>query len=108
MTACLIYSTHPTIDQARATAKALLDGRLAACCNILPAMESHYVWLGKPETATEVLMLSKTTQAQATAAMAAIKSVHPSQCPAILQLPVSGGHADFLGWIAAQSGGEGL
>lgn len=95
----LIYSTHPSQDQARQTAEALLERGLAACCNILGQAESHYVWKGKREQAAEVVMLSKVPDANAPAAMDAIRAQHPYDCPAILELPVAGGDPDFLAWV---------
>lgn len=97
----LIYSTHPSPEQARETASALLDAQLVACCNLLPAMESHYVWAGKRETAAECVLLSKTSAAQAEAVMATIKTLHPHDCPAVLEIPVKGGNPAFLAWVAA-------
>ena len=96
---CLIYSTHPSLEQARASADALLNAKLAACCNILPGMESHYVWEGKQEQSAEVAMLSKTTELAAENAIKRLKTMHPYECPAILKLPVEGGNPAFLGWV---------
>lgn len=98
---CLIYSTHPSLEQARETASLLLDQKLAACCNILGAIESHYEWEGKREQAQEVAMLSKTTEAHAARVMRVIQSAHPYDCPAILQIPLMGGNPAFLDWVSA-------
>lgn len=97
---CFIYSTHPTLEQARTSADALLDDGLAACCNILPAAESHYMWEGKREQTSEIVMFSKTTLALAEATMERLKTLHPYACPAILKLPINGGNPAFLAWVA--------
>lgn len=96
---CLLYSVHPSLEQARDSAAALLDANLVACCNILPGMESHYDWEGKRETATECVMLSKTTASQAAAATETIKNLHPYDCPAIVEIPIQGGNPAFLAWV---------
>lgn len=96
---CLLYSAHPSLEQARASATALLDEKLAACCNILPAGESHYVWQGQREQALEVLMLSKTTENLAHLAMDRLKTMHPYECPAVIKLPGDGGNPAFLAWV---------
>lgn len=98
---CLVYATFPDADSARRAAHALVEGHLAACCNLLPPIESIYFWNGHVQEGPETAMLVKTTTALAPAAMAAIATGHPYENPAILQLPVSGGSADFLGWIAS-------
>lgn len=97
--ACLLYSVHPSLAQARESAQALLDEQLAACCNILPAMESHYVWEGKRTQSAEFAMFSKTTAGMAETAMERLKALHPYACPAILRLPIDGGNPAFLAWI---------
>lgn len=96
---CLLYSTHPSLDQARISADSLLNEKLAACCNILPPAESHYIWGGKREQSAEIVMLSKTSQALAETAMERLKTLHPYDCPAILKLPVEGGNPAFLAWV---------
>lgn len=96
---CLIYSTHPSLEQARLTAAALLDAQLAACCNILPGMESHFVWHGQREHTTEYAMLTKTTAAAAATVRDRIRTLHPYDCPAVVEIPVEAGNPDFLAWI---------
>jgi periplasmic divalent cation tolerance protein len=102
MAPCLLYSTHPDLAQARITAQALLADKLAACCNILPGMESHYEWHGERQHAQEVILLSKTRMGLRAQAIAAIAALHPYDCPAILEIPVAGGHAPYLAWLDAQ------
>ncbi len=98
----LLYIPYPTVEAARATATALLNERLIACCNILPAMESHYRWEGALTTSTEYLMLAKTTPAHADAVRTRIATLHPYTCPAILTLPASA-TADFAQWVTHET-----
>jgi periplasmic divalent cation tolerance protein len=58
--AVLVYTTWPSIVEAERAGHAIVEGRLAACVNILPGMISHYWWQGKIERAEEVVMLIKT------------------------------------------------
>ena len=103
---CLIYTTFPDIESARAVAQALLAEKLVACCNILPAGESHYVWEGSAQVASEVVMISKTTMAAASAVTAHIKARHPYKNSAILQLPVTDAPPEFIAWVAGQVSGD--
>src|SRR5260221_3168270 len=57
----VILTTWPDGDKARVAARALVEEHLAACANIVPAVESIYRWEGNIETASEVLMLVKST-----------------------------------------------
>ena len=101
-TAVLIYTTFPSEADAKATGRALVEGRLAACVNILPGIIAIFAWDGALDEAVETAMIVKTTQGRAAEALAEIKRLHPYTTPARLVLPVAGGGEDFLQWIAAQ------
>lgn len=102
--ALLIYTTFPTLDDAKKTGRFLVENRLAACVNILPRMTSLYMWDGKLEEGDETVMLVKTTQGRRARALEEIKRLHPFTTPARLVLPVAGGGEDFLAWIAERCG----
>ena len=57
--AVLVYTTWPSIVEAEAAGRTIVEKRLAACVNILPGMISHYWWEGKIERAEEVVMWSR-------------------------------------------------
>lgn len=99
----LVYTTFPDLPAAEAAAGDLLAARLVACANILPGMVSIYRWDGRVERAEEVVMVLKTTAAQAGAVVEAVRMRHPYDVPAILVLPVEGGLPAFLSWIAAEA-----
>ena len=96
---CMIYATFPTIEAARNAAQNLLRERLSACCNIFPAIESHYLWEGELQVAPEIVMLCKTTSVHAAAAIANIAANHPYETPAILQFPIESGAEKFIDWV---------
>lgn len=100
---CLIYSTHPSLEQARATARHLLDAGLVACCNILPPIESHYCWQGAYEQTSEIAMVCKTAARHAQQASQAIAAMHPYDCPAVAILALQDGYPPFLQWIDQQT-----
>lgn len=101
----LLYSPFPSIEAARAAAQSLLVEKLAACCNLIPGVESHYMWEGVPTAATEVILIAKTPADQAAAAAARIAALHPYACPAILTLPANA-NAAFALWAREQTGGR--
>ena len=98
----LLYVTCASVEQAQAIGQSLVKDKLAACVNILPAMQSIYEWEGTGEQANEVVMIVKTTADGAQACQEAILSRHEYDCPCILQIPVSAGHPAFLDWIKTQ------
>lgn len=102
----LVYATFASREEAHRIGSELVEGRLAACVNILGPMTSIYVWQGKREEGQETPMLIKTMSRLADAVVARVRALHGYDNPAILVLPVEGGSADFLAWIAAQTGPE--
>lgn len=99
----LLYTTFPSQEVALKIAHMLIAQRLAACANLLPSITSVYAWQNSIEQTNEVAMLVKTTMSQVDAAQRAIVSAHPYDCPCVLQLPIAGGHPDFLSWITTQT-----
>jgi periplasmic divalent cation tolerance protein len=101
--AVLIYSTFPSPEAAERVGGALVDRGLAACVNILPGMTSIYVWQGQRHRDAETVMIVKTREQLADTVVAEARRMHPHTNPAFVVLPVSGGSADFLRWIAEQT-----
>lgn len=99
----LIYATFPSMKVAETIGGSLVERRLAACVNILPAMTSIYVWEGKLSRDSEVAMLIKTRATLADTVITEARKLHPYANPALVVLPVSGGSADFLTWIASET-----
>ena len=99
----LVYVTCGDEQEAGAIARQLVEGRLAACCNILPGMQSVYRWEGKTEEATEVLLLAKTRAALVEAIVQKVQDLHSYDCPCVTALPLTGGAASFLQWIDEQT-----
>lgn len=99
----LYYGTTPDEATARSIAAALIEARLAACVNLLPGMQSIYRWQGRVEQASEVAMVIKSTRDHGPALIARFAALHPYECPALLELPVTGGAPAFLAWIADET-----
>ena len=97
-----IYMTAGSRDEARKIGKALVVSRLAACVNILDNINSFYMWEGKVQDETEVVMIAKTTPARVPQLVKKVKSLHSYDCPCIVSIPVSDGNRDFLDWIAEE------
>lgn len=95
----LIYATFPDSKTAEVAAYSLLAAGLAACVNILPGMVSIYRWQGAVERADECVVLIKTRQSLADAAIADATRHHPYDTPALVVLPITGGSARYLDWI---------
>lgn len=95
----IALTTWPEEDGAKAFAEYLLENRLAACINILPAMTSHYVWQGKLESGTEHQLIIKTRKAHQSAIEQALTEHHPYELAEFLTLPIESGGKAYLDWI---------
>ena len=97
--ALLILCTVPDREVALRLAEHLVERGLAACVNISQPVTSVYRWQGQTESATELLLLIKTTQQQYAALETAILSLHPYELPEIIAVPVSQGLPGYLDWV---------
>lgn len=60
---------------------------------------SVYWWKGKVETATEVLMLVKTTRTKFGALEKEIRRLHSYKTPEIIAVPIVAGSKPYLKWL---------
>ena len=96
----VVLVTCPTKASARKIATRLITERLAACVNILSGVESRFRWQGKIEEAREWLLLIKTERRLMTRLSAAVIASHPYEVPEVIALPLHGGSAPYLKWLA--------
>lgn len=94
----IILTTCPA-DVAERLGRGLVDARLAACVNIVPAVRSVYRWRGAVETADEVLLVIKGSDAQFAAIEAYIRAEHPYELPELIAVPVVAGLAAYVSWL---------
>lgn len=98
--AVLVLTTVGSPELGETIARALVDGRLAACVNVLPAMASTYRWKGQVERDTEHQLIVKTTAARAPAVERRIRELHSYELPEFLVIPIGAGGEPYLRWIA--------
>ena len=101
--ALLVLTNVPDVECAQWVARTLIEARLAACVNLLPAVQSMYRWQGKIEEATEITLLIKTTSQQVDSLQKAIVKLHPYDVPEIIATPIVAGYAPYLQWIATET-----
>ncbi len=100
----LVLVNTPTADAER-IAKALVEARLAACVNVVPAVKSFYHWEGKLEEATESTLLVKTQTALLPELTQAVKAIHPYSVPEVIAIDVmaNAGNLEYLAWVLAET-----
>ncbi len=95
----LVLTTAESLPQARTIADALIEHKLAACVNIVPHVQSIYVWKGKAEEAEEWFLWIKTTSEAFARVRDLIRELHSYELPECLCLAVEDGSQDYLRWI---------
>jgi periplasmic divalent cation tolerance protein len=94
-----VMTTTETKEQAEAIARYLVEEKLAACVQIINAIESTYLWKGKLECSREHLCLIKTREDLFPRIEAAIKKLHSYETPEIISVPIVKGSKEYLKWL---------
>lgn len=95
----VVLSTCGSEEEADRIARLLVERRLAACVNVLPNIRSVYHWKGAVETASECLLLIKSSRAQFEALRTALEGAHSYELPEALALSVVDGSPAYLEWL---------
>lgn len=96
----VVLVTTSTRDEAAAIAEALVSERLAACVNIVAAIESIYRWEGKVTRDSEALMIIKTTDDRYPELERRVKELHSYSTPEVLALRIDRGSEQYLDWLS--------
>jgi periplasmic divalent cation tolerance protein len=98
----VVLSTCGSEEEAVRIAKRLVEGRIAACVNLIPRIRSIYRWEGKVEDATEWMLLIKTSRERYDALCTVLEASHSYELPEVLALPVIAGSANYLAWLDSE------
>jgi periplasmic divalent cation tolerance protein len=100
------YVTAPSEEKAETLATGLVESKLAACVNILPAVKSIYRWEGEISKDDEVLMIIKTKESLQREVVDWIRRNHPYTVPETIFLPINAGNPAYLQWVLDNTKGE--
>lgn len=95
----LVLTTFPDIDTAQRMSEHMVQAKLAACVNIMPAGQSIYVWKEELCKETEHVAIIKTTDNCYPKLELYIKEQHPYELPEIIATPITNGSKDYLTWL---------
>ena len=95
--------TTPSLAEAEAIGRAVVEARLAASVNIVAGVSSLYWWEGAVREADEAMLWMKTRADLVEPLTARIKALHSYACPCVIALPITGGNPAYLAWIDAET-----
>ena len=102
----VVLSTCASPEEAGKIARTLVEKRLAACVNILPAVRSIYRWKDAIEDDPETLLLIKSSRALFNDLRSEIERLHSYDVPEAIAIPIVDGLERYLEWMAGVLGNE--
>ena len=96
-----VFITTPNKEEASRLADMLVERKLAACVQILPAMESVYRWQGKIERQEEVLLIAKTINSKFAELEREVRALHSYETPEIVAVPLTALSEPYRQWLTA-------
>lgn len=95
----VVFLTAASGEEATRLADLLIGAHLAACVQILPAMESVYRWKGNIERQSEILLIAKTTAAKFVDLEREVRALHSYETPEIIAVPLVAASKPYLLWL---------
>ncbi|XP_002134235.3 protein CutA homolog [Drosophila pseudoobscura] len=94
------FVTTPDRESAKKLAHGIIDRKIAACVNIIPKIESIYMWEGKVTEDDEYLMMIKTRTERIDELSKFVRENHPHSVAEVISIPIENGNLPYLNWIA--------
>ena len=104
----VILSTCATEEEAHKVGRALVEERLAACVNVIPNIRSFYRWKGEVESASEWLLVIKSSRPLLGALTARIEALHSYEIPEAIALAIIEGSGNYMNWLQTNLKGGSL
>jgi len=99
-----VSTSVASADDAGRIARALVEGRLAACVQVRGPIQSTYRWQGAIETAEEWQCVAKTRRELFARVEEAIREMHPYEVPEIFAVEIVEAASSYTQWLDEQVG----
>ncbi len=93
----LVTASSPL--EAEKIGRTLVEERLAACANVVPAIHSFFRWQGKVCEESETLLIIKSRHNLFPSLLARVQTLHSYTLPEVIALPILEGSPNYLAWI---------
>jgi periplasmic divalent cation tolerance protein len=90
-------------EEADRISRTAVEGRLAACAQVIGPVESTYRWEGRVERAEEWLCVLKTSRARYPELERQLRQAHGYRNPEIVGTAITVGSDDYLNWLRAET-----
>lgn len=97
--AIIVLTSVASETAAETIALDLLEQRLAACVNILPAVKSFFHWEGSIQQENEVVLLIKTTAERQEQVFDRIRQLHAYAVPEIIAVKIDSINQQYQEWL---------
>ena len=94
-----IQWTCGSVQEARTTCRYLVQERMVACANIIPWVESIYMWDNKLNTEQETKVILKTTRDRFEQVKEVILEQTEYEVPEILVISIEDGNQSYIDWV---------
>lgn len=94
-----VFMTAPNAEAAAVIGERAVEEGLAACCNIIPAVKSIYMWKGQLCKEDEALVVFKTRGDMFGRLKTRLKELHSYEVPEIIAVDIKDGLKEYLDWI---------
>ena len=95
----VVLSTCGSAEEAAQIARALVDKKLAACVNVMPAVRSFYRWKGVVEDEQESLLVIKSSRGLFDQLRVELEKLHSYEVPEVIAVPIVDGSEGYLEWL---------
>ncbi|MGH3909364.1 MAG: divalent-cation tolerance protein CutA [Pseudonocardiaceae bacterium] len=99
----IVSSTTDSEEAARSLGSGVIAAGLGACAQIVGPVTSVFRWAGEVQTEQEWRVEIKTAADRVAALSEHIKAQHSYDVPEIIATPITGGSAEYLSWLVAET-----